>query len=295
LISPRRMLAGRDGFRFSHQLIRDAAYERLPKLTRAGLHERFARWLEANTAGLVALDELVGFHLEQAYRYRSELAPAGADAALAARASESRGRAGRRAVDRGDAHAAVTLLPRAIELLPVDRVERLQLLRPYSYAVHQSGRVAGALAINEELYERATALGDPGLTAHARTSGIVAAGFPGPAADPGPPRAICEEELETFTGLGDEAGLASCMRGLGTICRVQGREADAAAWFEKALVHANASGDPVTRRGVTQSVAMPLRIGPMPVADAISRCEELRAANKDDRVLHASITRVLSS
>ncbi len=36
-----------EGFRFRHLLIRDAAYDSLPKATRAELHERFADWLDA--------------------------------------------------------------------------------------------------------------------------------------------------------------------------------------------------------------------------------------------------------
>jgi class 3 adenylate cyclase len=47
LISPDTpMLLGDDGFRFRHLLIRDAAYDALPKAARADLHERFASWLE---------------------------------------------------------------------------------------------------------------------------------------------------------------------------------------------------------------------------------------------------------
>ena len=47
LIRPDRpQLVGEDGFRFRHLLIRDAAYEALPKATRADLHQRFAVWLE---------------------------------------------------------------------------------------------------------------------------------------------------------------------------------------------------------------------------------------------------------
>ena len=53
--------------------MRDAAYEALPKAERAELHERFADWLEEHGAELVELDELLGYHLEQAYRYRLEL------------------------------------------------------------------------------------------------------------------------------------------------------------------------------------------------------------------------------
>ena len=60
-----------EGFRFRHLLIRDAAYESLPKATRALLHERFADWLA--THDLIETDEIVGYHLEQAHRYRAEL------------------------------------------------------------------------------------------------------------------------------------------------------------------------------------------------------------------------------
>ena len=63
-------LAGEDGFRFRHLLIRDAAYDALPKAVRAELHERFAAWLEEHGAELVELDEILGYHLEQACRYR---------------------------------------------------------------------------------------------------------------------------------------------------------------------------------------------------------------------------------
>src|SRR5438876_11918634 len=72
LIRPdRAQLPGDDGFRFGHILIRDAAYDSIPKKLRAELHERFASWLEARL-GDDAPDEIVGYHLEQAYRYRIE-------------------------------------------------------------------------------------------------------------------------------------------------------------------------------------------------------------------------------
>ena len=47
LIRPDRAeFAGEDAFRFRHLLIRDAAYQAMPKEQRADLHERFAAWLE---------------------------------------------------------------------------------------------------------------------------------------------------------------------------------------------------------------------------------------------------------
>src|SRR2546430_14434961 len=56
-----------------HLLIRDAAYDALPKAVRVELHERFAVWLEEHGADLVELDEILGYHLEQACRYRVKL------------------------------------------------------------------------------------------------------------------------------------------------------------------------------------------------------------------------------
>jgi class 3 adenylate cyclase len=79
LVRPERSeLTAGDAFRFRHILIRDAAYAALPKADRAALHERFADWLE-QTAGerLPELEEIVGHHLEQAHRYRTELGESG--------------------------------------------------------------------------------------------------------------------------------------------------------------------------------------------------------------------------
>ena len=89
LIRPdRRTYAGQDGFRFGHILIRDAAYDSMPKRSRAELHERFAGWMELRAGERSDLDEILGHHLEQAHAYRLELGPAGeAEAALAARAT----------------------------------------------------------------------------------------------------------------------------------------------------------------------------------------------------------------
>ena len=98
LIRPDKPLApGEDGFRFRHLLIRDAAYDALPKATRAELHERFADWLEERGGELVELDELLGYHLEQAAALcrPSSGSPI---AELAERAAERLAAAGRRAL-----------------------------------------------------------------------------------------------------------------------------------------------------------------------------------------------------
>ena len=65
-----------DAYRFRHALIRDAAYAGIAKELRAQLHERFADWAIGTNAGRAGeLDEIVGYHYEQAFRYRQELGP----------------------------------------------------------------------------------------------------------------------------------------------------------------------------------------------------------------------------
>ena len=118
-----------DAFRFRHLLIRDAAYEALPKATRAELHERFAVWLEERAPDLVELDEILGYHLEQAARYRRGARRALSELCRSAPRSGSPRQAGARA--RGDdaerlrvaAHSGLPALlepddPRRLALLP---------------------------------------------------------------------------------------------------------------------------------------------------------------------------------
>ena len=75
-------------------LVRDVAYNGLSKADRARLHERHADWLDGEPD---APDEIVGYHLEQAYRYRAELGPPNRRARqLAADAGARLGAAGMR-------------------------------------------------------------------------------------------------------------------------------------------------------------------------------------------------------
>ena len=151
-------LAGEDGFRFRHLLIRDAAYDALPKATRADLHERFASWLEQHGTELVELDEILGYHLEQACRYRAELGLA-ADDELAAAARRRLTAAGHRADLRQDYGAAVSLLERAAALVPPTEID-LALETELGDALLWTGRADDALRRADALAERASAAGD---------------------------------------------------------------------------------------------------------------------------------------
>ena len=173
LVRPEQQtLAGEDSFRFTHILVRDAAYDSTPKRQRGELHERFADWLEPRTRSRPELDEILGHHLEQARAYRLELGPGGAkEEALATRAFESLTRAGRRALGRGDLHAAQGLLERAAGLLSEDDPRRLELAPELGLVLTEVGQLARAEEIlTEAICGRATERARSSLSAP-RSSG----------------------------------------------------------------------------------------------------------------------------
>ena len=136
--------------------MRDVAYASLPKAERSELHERLADWLDERSEP----DELVGHHLEQAYRLRAELGRLdGRARRLAAAAGGRLGAAGIEAWKRGDAPAAVNLLGRATGLLPEGDSFRLELCCELSLALLTAGELRRA---NETLAAAAQAAADAG-------------------------------------------------------------------------------------------------------------------------------------
>ena len=138
LIRPdRRRDDGAETYRFRHLLIRDAAYESLPKAERAELHERFADWLELAAGDRLAeLDEIMGYHLDQARTYRLALGPEDEHTrTLALRAGRRLAAAGRRAADREEVQPAIRLLTQAEALLIEDKPARFEALLVLVHAV----------------------------------------------------------------------------------------------------------------------------------------------------------------
>ena len=141
-----------DTFRFRHMLVRDAAYERIPKELRSELHERFSGWLEGRGD---EFDEIVGYHLEQAYRNLADLGrPGGGAHALAVRAAGYLAASGRRAYARGDMPAVANLLERAAALLAPDDPRRLHVLPSLGRALMEAGEMQRAESVLEEAVAR---------------------------------------------------------------------------------------------------------------------------------------------
>ena len=167
LVRPHRStLQGEDAFSFRHMLIRDAAYGAMPKMLRAELHERFATWLERIAGDRIAeQEEILGYHLERAYRFRGELGPVGEPGVeLASAASFRLQSAARRALGRGDAQAGLNLAERADALLPTDHPERSHTLRTLLRALDEAAAAPERkLRLDEEALDVARAIGDRAL------------------------------------------------------------------------------------------------------------------------------------
>ena len=142
LVRPWRVVEDAELYRFRHQLIRDAAYEAMSKEVRAALHERYADRLEQPSGERPSeLDEIAGYHLEQAHRYRVELGALDEKSAgLGRRAAGRLAVAGQRALARGDLPAAETLLERAIALLGPEDPRVADLLCDLSIVLRDQGR-----------------------------------------------------------------------------------------------------------------------------------------------------------
>ncbi len=156
--------AGEEAFRFRHLLIRDAAYQALAKQTRSELHEQFAAWLERVAAErLLEYEEIIAYHLEQAYRYRAELGPPDDHARdLALRAGTLLGDAGERAERRADVSGTVDLLERAVELLPEDLPRRRRLIITLAFRCYDAGDAARSERLLGDVIGEADRAGDEG-------------------------------------------------------------------------------------------------------------------------------------
>jgi class 3 adenylate cyclase/predicted ATPase len=281
--------------RFEHIMIRDTAYEAILKRSRADLHVRFVAWADGvNRDRAAEFEEILGYHLEQAWGYLSELGPLD-DHGLAIGADGSRrlASAGRRAFLRGDLSAAASLLGRAAALLPADDPERLRLLPEHGEALLMTGRfddATGALAEAIEKRERAPA-------AAARASLVLllvrlrtgdSEGWEGPTLEQEIAAAI-----EVFEQVGDDAGLAMAWRlrssAAGAACRF-GESADAAI---KAIEHARRAGDVRQERRAAISYAGSASLGPTNVDEAIARCELSIEQTRGDRHAEGNLLSVL--
>jgi tetratricopeptide (TPR) repeat protein len=269
------VMPGEKGYRFRHQLIRDAAYAGMPKGVRADLHERFVRWVEGRAGErLVEVEEILGYHLEQAFRYRRELGPVDERSrGLATQAAERLSAAGRRALARGDASAAANLLGRAAALVPAETVGREELLVELGAALVVAGEFAEAEAVLTEAAAAASAVGSRRLELHALLERGFLRALTDPAVGGAELRRVLDQAVPEFEGLGDELGLAKSWRRIADVHWLTNQWNEQERALERALAHAERAGDAREAAGILMRLPMAIYYGPTPAPEAVSRAE----------------------
>jgi class 3 adenylate cyclase/predicted ATPase len=279
-----------DGFVFRHALIREAAYEAVPKALRAELHERHGRWL-AERGGA---DVVIGFHLEQAFRTRAELGPA--DSALAREAGGLLAEAGDRADRRNDMPAAVTLIGRALDLIAEDSPQRARMLAALGSALLRAGRLEESSMALDRAIETARDTGDRRSELRAVIERQQVRSFIEPAGVVEEIARVAAEVIPALEEIGDDFGLAKAWRLLSDAdvfaCRWQAR----AEALERAIEHARRAPEAMAEASTYVGLlAHALHYGPTPAEEAIANCERFLEEAGDDLALRAAISATLGA
>jgi class 3 adenylate cyclase/tetratricopeptide (TPR) repeat protein len=289
--------AADSAYRFEHLMIRDATYAGLLKRTRAQLHEAFVAWAdEANRATdrATEFEEILGYHLEQAYRYRLELGPLDEHGmAVGLDAAERLASSGRRAHARGDMPAAANLLERAAALLPQEHERRPRILIDLGYAKFELGEYAAAEAVLEDAIVGAAARQDEAQETTARLELLLQRFLTDPAKIEGRVEDQVAAAIPILERAGDEDGLARAAMFLANLRIMEAQWKDAEQAIKQVISHAQNLGDQVREIRAGPLLALFARLGPTPVDDAIRVAEEMITRTGGDRQSEAILLRTL--
>ncbi|HVH16845.1 MAG TPA: nuclear transport factor 2 family protein, partial [Myxococcota bacterium] len=263
-------LLGEPVLRFHHVLIRDAAYRRLLKHTRAELHTRFADWLASRVGDAPEHDEMLGWHLEQAHALLCELGPLDARGhALGERAAGHLASAGRRALARDDLSLAAGLLGRALERLAADSPVRAELALDWCETLLAAGDVGPAERALEELGRLA---GDSGRL---RAWHVCFAAHLAALTDPqalGDTADAVAAAAQRLAAEGDAAGEAKAHSVHALVLSRLGRIGASEGALDLALAAARRGRDRRRSNAVLAGAPLAALWGPSPVTRASGRC-----------------------
>jgi class 3 adenylate cyclase/tetratricopeptide (TPR) repeat protein len=254
-----------EGFRFRHQLIRDGAYAGMSKAERARLHERYAGLLEELPAEHRPLDEVVGYHLEQAHLLWAALGGNPATTGIARRAARHLGSAGQRAYERPYLAAAANLLSRAASHLQVADPERIAFLPQLAGALAGLGRLDEAAKAAKEAIDATDDGSDPGARVKAltvRTDLAWAAGVPATERKPD-----LDEAVAIAEGTGNPTQLSYAHAALGSLAADVGRLGEARREFELAVAAGQGSADPRSEGDARNNLAIVSSMGTDPASE----------------------------
>lgn len=265
-------------FQFRHVLVQLAAYGSMTKRDRAWLHERYADWIEDSSPERpVELDEVLGYHLEQAFQQRHALGSQDdGTRLLAVRAGEHLARAGMRAYDRFDVGAADNLISRALSLMPAEGVDQRRIKFALSQARLVMGRYLEADAVLAELEADAARTDDEVGRRRIHLERVRIRLIRGP--DQMTLDAIREEAeagLQFFTSSGDDHTAANACYILVLVSLRRGDLAEMERLARLEHVHAVRSGSSREEAASRWMVALALVLGEATVDEAIVECEDL--------------------
>ena len=272
-----------DAYRFHHALLSDVTYNSLPKTVRSTLHERAAAWLDRDGEGP---DDLVGWHLERAYRYRVELRPDDPDLeALAFAAGTKLSLAGMRLARTADP-STVDLLRRSADLLPDGR-ERAEVLLELGPWLRTVGDPTGARATLQEALASAEREGASVLEARARIDLSWGEAAQKTERSMGSLRDEILGYLPTLQDAGDDRGLMRAWQLLGTVYLYDEQMGLLGEATRNAVLHAQRAGW-VPLRPVS-SMANALLYGSKPVPAALAEVERLMVEFSDNQHVWAHL------
>jgi len=283
---------GRDSFRFAHALIREAAYEAMPKQLRADLHQKMANQLKA-TADPQA--EVVGYHLERAYLLSAELAPVRErEQALATEAAEWLDAAARTAFRREDLTSGATLLERAVSLFAYDDVRRFALLPRLGEALFETGQLRDAEHVLDDAIQYAQSGNVPELAALASVERQRVLIQEGSAWSVAEATRVADTAIEVLGASGDELGQCRAWCLHATIKWILGLALNADQYWMRASEHAQRAENTRELFEILCWRASAAAFGPIAVKVAIKQCMEIRDQVASSPVAVAATLRPLA-
>jgi class 3 adenylate cyclase len=238
--SERSDILGEDGFAFTHILLRDSAYQALPKLRRANLHERLARWLDKQAVKASKADEFVGHHLAEAVVLRRGMGEID-DGELAQEAAKRLAEVAWRLMAT-DPNSASALYARAADLVP-GTVGGLDLKCRHGIALFRAQAFTRARAVLDAVLSEAEDCGDRGLFLRARLAWLEVAAHTEGALALAEIDTTVAEALGYFESNGDDEGLAHAYVALRQRLNMDARWEPMMAICEKIMHHASRCGD----------------------------------------------------
>jgi len=296
LIRPAPSVAARDdGFRFRHALIRDAAYDGLPKEIRAELHEQFADQVKAHVDEYeVELDEIIGYHLEQAVLCLVELGRGGrATDELSLNAGVRLGGAGRRAFARGDVPAARKLMERAVYLLDAHPQARAEVLLDLGAVAREQGDSVRADAVLADAEMLARSVGNERLQMLAEVERSVVRLYVDAGIEARQVFEVAERATPVFEAGGDQLGLSRAWALVADAHWFRAQYGTTETVLERARVYADRAGDRRTLSWILGAMCRVALVGPLPVEDGIRRCLAIRSQARGEPALQPVVESIL--